>query len=450
MANSPKGVNELIPMIYSDIESKKKLVNNIRNEYLNNSNSIIQIKSLIFFDLLDEFEITISQSLQAIQTLQTEIWNLHEKLKHNNYSTINNEEFNIKDNPLYNSKDNICNYNFNPNHFDPPIEIDLSNSTKLCFDYSQIQSYSQIINQGNVCNNENPKTNQNEMNVYSNNNENILENSFEKNTISNYQQFCQNKIKSARVADVNPNIINKTVPAKVIQKYNVDDNNNNNNKNNNNENQLSETERILNNINEVSNNNNTNLSNKIPIRQSIRQRIKTTSSASKREKTISQDSDVNCNRITSYIIDAKINELLQKINGIDTYKIYFGDKYGNGDYNEFITKLNKNQLQKEVILDELTIISDLMQQQQLNQNKFRKGSTRNSSTTSNNIKSNNNNIANKKRQQSQNVICNKKQFNTCKANVYIEPVQFATYLRTDDHGCQRKRNMSFGKEKIYK
>ena len=105
---------DLIPIIISDIESKRKIIDEYRSRFPSNVDTIT-LNAFEFFDIIDEFEITISQSLQAMQTLQTEIWNLQEKNQNNNII------------------DNIGN-------------TMLNDSSKLYFDYSQVKGYSQLIN----------------------------------------------------------------------------------------------------------------------------------------------------------------------------------------------------------------------------------------------------------------------------------------------------------------
>ena len=109
---------------------------------------------------------------------------------------------------------------------------------------------------------------------------------------------------------------------------------------------------------------------------------------------------------------------------MERYRIYFGEKYGQGDYDVFISKLNNNEIEKDVLMDELTIIADLMTKQ-LDEGKTKKS-----------IKRNN----------------NKRSKEVVKSNAYIEPIKFSSYLRNGDDykGKSKRKNMSFSKEKIYK
>ena len=76
-----KPIEEVIETLYNSIKDKRQIINEIKTEYnINNDNyKEIKINRLKLIDLLDEFEVTISQSLQAIQTLKVEIFNIKEK-----------------------------------------------------------------------------------------------------------------------------------------------------------------------------------------------------------------------------------------------------------------------------------------------------------------------------------------------------------------------------------
>lgn len=127
MANNSSilSIEDLISIIYSDIESKKKIISSLKTEYKQpssvNGNNTISINAFAFFDLIDEFDITISQSLQAIQTLQTEMWNLKEKIEMNECNKQNNEycnkrhdEFNIIDDAMEEMTRNDIEWNDEP------------------------------------------------------------------------------------------------------------------------------------------------------------------------------------------------------------------------------------------------------------------------------------------------------------------------------------------------
>ena len=328
---------DLIPIIISDIESKRKIIDEYRSRFPSNVDTIT-LNAFEFFDIIDEFEITISQSLQAMQTLQTEIWNLQEKNQNNNII------------------DNIGN-------------TMLNDSSKLYFDYSQVKGYSQLIN----------------------------------SNVSDDVKKSDEDVKK-----IKRELMSKESNIVVTEEEEKEDPHIEEEKEDNNH--------ILTNIQETDSTNAINevhLNTKIPIRQSLRQMIK-----SGKKKTI----DANANNEQK--VEEKIKKLLTKIGSVERYRIYFADKYGEGDYDVFINRLNNNEIEKDVLMDELTIIADLMTKQ-LDEGKKKK-------TT--------------------NINTQKRSKEVVKSNAYIEPVKFSSYLRNGDdyRGKAKKKNMSFSKEKIYK
>ena len=333
MEISTQPVEDIIPMIFSDIQSKRKIINEYRSRFPSNVDTIT-LNAFEFFDIIDEFDITISQSLQAMQTLQTEIWNLQEKNQNNNII----------------DKDTIGNTMMNE-------------TSKLYFDYSQVKGYSQLNISDDVKKSE----------------DNV------------------NKIKSELMCKESNIVVTENNEEPHIEENNILSN-------------IQETD-STNAINEV------HLNTKIPIRQSLRQMIK-----SGKKNTIETNNNETKGKSDS--TEEKIKNLLTKIGTVERYRIYFADKYGQGDYDVFINKLNNNEIEKDVLMDELTIIADLMTKQ-LDEGRTKKSVKRN---------------------------YNKRSKEVVKSNAYIEPIKFSSYLRNGDDykGKTKKKNMSFSKEKIYK
>ena len=333
MELSTQPVEDIIPMIFSDIQSKRKIIDEYRSRFPSNVDTIT-LNAFEFFDIIDEFDITISQSLQAMQTLQTEIWNLQEKNQNNNII----------------DKDTIGNTMMNE-------------TSKLYFDYSQVKGYSQLNISDDVKKSE----------------DNV------------------NKIKSELMCKESNIVVTENNEEPHIEENNILSN-------------IQETD-STNAINEV------HLNTKIPIRQSLRQMIK-----SGKKNTIETNNNETKGKSDS--TEEKIKNLLTKIGTVERYRIYFADKYGQGDYDVFINKLNNNEIEKDVLMDELTIIADLMTKQ-LDEGRTKKSVKRN---------------------------YNKRSKEVVKSNAYIEPIKFSSYLRNGDDykGKTKKKNMSFSKEKIYK
>ena len=72
---------KLISKIFKNIESKTKIIEKYKNKYFNSDNfsESIVLGKLEFFEILNDFEEIISQSLQGIRSLFAEIQNLKEK-----------------------------------------------------------------------------------------------------------------------------------------------------------------------------------------------------------------------------------------------------------------------------------------------------------------------------------------------------------------------------------
>ena len=104
-----KPIEDVIETLYNSIKSKSQIITNIKNEYNINNDTYddIKINRLKLIDLLNEFEVTISQSLQAIRTFKVEIFNLKEKQATEEILNLTNE-FQLKNNhqEKINSKNN--------------------------------------------------------------------------------------------------------------------------------------------------------------------------------------------------------------------------------------------------------------------------------------------------------------------------------------------------------
>ena len=213
-----KPIEEVIETLYNSIKSKRQIVNNIKNEYnINNDNlNEIKINRLKLIDLLDEFEVTISQSLQAIQTLKVEIFNIKEKQTteeilnltnefQNKYNTNNNNildklEYSKTENSIIepnnnneknkfqnNNVNNIPNINSNKineinNNNNYIKDINIITEAKLNFDYSSLLNNSTQSIKNSLSNLDKYRINYNQENKNINNNNNNIEN---KNVLNN-------------------------------------------------------------------------------------------------------------------------------------------------------------------------------------------------------------------------------------------------------------------------
>ena len=88
-----KPIEDVIETLYNSIKGKRQIITSIKNEYNvdNDTFNDIKINRFKLIDLLNEFEVTISQSLQAIQTFKVEIFNLKEKQATEEILNLTNE-----------------------------------------------------------------------------------------------------------------------------------------------------------------------------------------------------------------------------------------------------------------------------------------------------------------------------------------------------------------------
>ena len=115
-----KPIEAVIETLYNQIKSKRQIITKIKKEYNIDKDNFTDIKINRFklIDLLDEFEVNISQSLQAIQTFKVEIFNFKEKQATEEILNLTNE-FQMK----YNSKEkNNLNLNNNNNNILDKLE----------------------------------------------------------------------------------------------------------------------------------------------------------------------------------------------------------------------------------------------------------------------------------------------------------------------------------------
>ena len=430
-----KTIEEVIETLFNSIKSKKKIIKDIKNEFdLNNMNNTeITLSRLKLIDLLDEFDITISQSLQAIQTLQAEIFNLKENiLDENNLIDFNKENFNnndlnnIKNNLNKNNNKKINNINTieknkekeeikneisiineNVNRTNQMINSIILNETKLNFDYSKLAEQ------------------------YNNDNFNYKENNNDLLTIN-----LDEKINKE------PDLNSKKNKLKIQNNYDFDYDNKNNNEKNNNEkkNNSPNLSGLL--INYTNEPEPEEEHSKIPIRQSLKNLSKNhsnylnnnnnnnTINSIEKPLSIFLDDDnlliepkKEFNNKNNKIEKIKnIQFILKKIENEEKFKLYLGKKFGNGNYENLVKNIKdfeKNNIDINDLEKELNIIYDLMK-----------------SNIEDNIPINHK--INKKiiNNSSNNILKNYNRENSIKksnsTDEYKEPINFANFLRGGD------------------
>ncbi len=458
-----KPIEDVIQSLYDGIKSKKEIIVNFRKDYKLNDEKeqIIKISRLKLVDFSDEFEITVSQSLQAILTLKAELCNLIEnkegklintifdsKIENSqiNISNINNtysssRKNNISKNEKEEVKREIEEISDNINKTSHLIN-NIINETKLNFDYSKLMSK---INK-----------NESELSLITNpNNNNFI---IEKNN---------------NILKEEERLISETDFSEIMQDDNI------NNRNDINNISISTSIKVKNNENKknkyVSSNLLLNYTNepepeiehiKIPIKQSLRQinsnndnkfinktenNINSYLYKEERENifnelSIGSKREVFQNKVKKVEKENKIKNLISKINEEESYKVYLGNKYGGGHYNIFIKKLNNNEIDFDSLEKEVEIIRDLVNTDR-NIRKQRNNNLKNNSMLNNSGIKNRKNSKHFRRNSKE----NNNKINDDNPNEYIEPINFANYLRGDNNNSLSKKRStskkSLSKEK---
>ena len=253
-----KPIEDVIETLYNSIKNKREIITNIKNEYnIDNDNfNDIKINRFKLIELLDEFEVTISQSLQAIQTFKVEIFNLKEKqateeilnltnefqMKYNSNEKNNLNNVNILDKLDYSRKENsliepkndvINNSEINKNKIDNNIKQKINNlkeekvkknsykavsvlkEAKLNFDYSNLLNNSESSLKASLSNIDNFKLDNNSDNNKPKKDENdlLLNNDLEKDK----SNFNQDNIKFIKNENTDIDMINNNLNKEDIE-----------------------------------------------------------------------------------------------------------------------------------------------------------------------------------------------------------------------------------------
>ena len=153
-----KPIEEVIETLYNSINDKRQIINNMKTEFNINNDTIdeLKINRLKLFDLLDEFEVTISQSLQAIQTLKVEIFNIKDKKAKEEKSNLAKEfkmEYKTNENKNYNNNkfdkleyNKVENFFIAQNNFQKYKNKNSGVTKKYNFPYANKNNDNEIIN----------------------------------------------------------------------------------------------------------------------------------------------------------------------------------------------------------------------------------------------------------------------------------------------------------------
>ena len=374
---SEKIVEELL----LEINSKKYLINNFKEKYLYqniNSNCInyfqerkdsITVKIDTINQILDSFQRTISLSIKLITFLLI-------KMKNLKGSDSNNKHLN-NNNSVKNSYSSIYNNNLYKSFKDDSNKLDTDIKNK--FLKNSNKSYNFLFNKDKIRLNESSKKhntiikykliNGNSSNYKKiNQSETILNNNFKINT--NFNNFLKNlySLKTSKELNIN-------LKSMALKNNSYFDKNDTVPKNHIKNNVYAQTENNHNNINQKSEYikiKNYKLKIKSPLRQTLRELVK-----NQKMKNNKDDSSTNktIKKYKSKIQENKEeenkNHSTNEENKFNNFKIFFADKYGDGNYFHFLKKYNTNKINKLEVENELNILSKLFNSKNIPKNKIK-------------------------------------------------------------------------------
>ena len=381
---------KLITKIFKNIESKTKIIEKYKNKYYTSNNLLdsIILGKLEFFELLNEFEDIISQSLQGMRSLYAELRNLKEKKElennKNKYNKAKNNSINMeKSYSAYLNKCSMIKDNkeneINKSQIEPKESFYMNifgknyqnnNCMKNNFINLYYKKNTHYVSKNKKNSIFNKKYNENRNSVNENKNLFVLnknisnDSSYNRDIVSYDLSLTNNLIKenqnqsSLIINDYNTiNAINNSNNQyRKILRLELKNKNNKMNKNNNSMMQRYELE--LENT-EKDNKEKIEVDVKFPIRQGIKR--------NSRKKTGKSE------LLDRFNYNLNKNEIIEKIKKNIQIKNYFSKKYGENKFENFLGKIWKNKLNLNEINKELNIIIKTKQsEQKYNQMHFNK------------------------------------------------------------------------------
>ena len=412
-----KPIEEVIETLYNSIKSKRAVITNIKKEYnIDNDNfNDIKINRFKLIELLDEFEVTISQSLQVIQTFKVEIYNLKEKQATEEILNLTNEfqmKYNFNNNISIPNKNNILdknqnsiiepkndnnkNNNDNNNNLQNLNVKEINNENnnikdfsilkeaKLNFDYSSLLNNSEISLKTSITNLDKYKINNNKANSTENNkvqndinisqrneeNKNIINNDLKEEDIVEEQPTKLN----INIIRSNNNLINKMEIGenKEINKdnnlisKNIDFNEYNNKYYSMRQSDIYNNKNYNYKFNLLNNDINTEINTKssdyiIPSKEYNNSENMNSNNTFNENEIISlvSKNDILKEKYKKLENDEKINKLIEEIFSIKPFKLYILDKFGNGNKKIFFEKIKKGEINTDELESELNILKEI-------------------------------------------------------------------------------------------
>ena len=377
---------KLITKIFNNIESKKEIIEKYKNKYYNSNNLLdsIIIGKLEFLELLNDFEEIISQSLQGMRSLYTELRNLKDKkeldnkfqkkknnkLKNNSlnmaksYSAYINKCTMVKDNKeeKENNKSQLePKESFYMNIYRNNKNNNMLKDNYINLYYKKNTHYVSKSKKNSVFNKQfNEKKSKNEIRNSMNEKNNALklnknisnDSSYNKDVISYDLSLTNNLIKENQNQsslminnDYNTINVNSNNQYRKILRLELKNKKFNNNKFNQNNSMMQRYELELENT-EKENIEKIEVDVKFPIRQGLKRNYRKKSGQPINKNNLIDEFNYNSNK----------NEIIEKIKKDVKIKNYFAKKYGDNNFGNFLNKIWKNKLDLNEINKELNIL----------------------------------------------------------------------------------------------
>ena len=377
---------KLITKIFNNIESKKEIIEKYKNKYYNSNNLLdsIIIGKLEFLELLNDFEEIISQSLQGMRSLYTELRNLKDKkeldnkfqkkknnkLKNNSinmaksYSAYINKCTMVKDNKeeKENNKSQLePKESFYMNIYRNNKNNNMLKDNYINLYYKKNTHYVSKSKKNSIFNKQfNEKKSKNEIRNSMNEKNNALklnknisnDSSYNKDVISYDLSLTNNLIKENQNQsslminnDYNTINVNSNNQYRKILRLELKNKKFNNNRFNQNNSMMQRYELELENT-EKENIEKIEVDVKFPIRQGLKRNYR-----KKSEQPINKN-----NLIDEFNYNSNKNEIIEKIKKDVKIKNYFAKKYGDNNFGNVLNKIWKNKLDLNEINKELNIL----------------------------------------------------------------------------------------------
>ena len=377
---------KLITKIFNNIESKKEIIEKYKNKYYNSNNLLdsIIIGKLEFLELLNDFEEIISQSLQGMRSLYTELRNLKDKkeldnkfqkkknnkLKNNSinmaksYSAYINKCTMVKDNKeeKENNKSQLePKESFYMNIYRNNKNNNMLKDNYINLYYKKNTHYVSKTKKNSVFNKQfNEKKSKNEIRNFMNEKNNALklnknisnDSSYNKDVISYDLSLTNNLIKENQNQsslminnDYNTINVNSNNQYRKILRLELKNKKFNNNKFNQNNSMMQRYELELENT-EKENIEKIEVDVKFPIRQGLKRNYRKKSGQPINKNNLIDEFNYNSNK----------NEIIEKIKKDVKIKNYFAKKYGDNNFGNVLNKIWKNKLDLNEINKELNIL----------------------------------------------------------------------------------------------